>query len=156
MDMSDFFSRRSGGLAGGLPGGLKMAAIGLLVQQLMKHSRTGTNEMPAGEATPGGGIGDILGGLLGGGTSSMPGSAPGSMAGGLGGLLGGGGGLGGLIGGLSGMLGGLRSQGLGQEVDSWVSPGPNQQISPRHLEQSMDAADIDEAARHAGTDRETS
>ncbi len=163
--MSDFFSGRSGGggLAGGLPGGVKLAAIGLLVHQLMKHSNSAAGN--EGAATTGGGLGGLLGGLLGGGASPGPGATAGG--GGLGGLLGGGpgggglgallggGGLGGLLGGLGGMLGGLRNQGLGQHVDSWVSPGPNRQVSPQELERGFDPHELDEAARRAGTDRNT-
>ena len=153
--MSDFFSSRSGGgLSGGMSSAAKLAAGALLVHQLMKHARG--NAAPGTEAAGGGGLGGMLGGLLGG-------AGSGGMAGGLGSLLGGGGlgallgggGLGGLLGGLGGMLGNLRGQGLGQQVDSWVAPGPNQPVSPRDLEAGFDPADLDEAARHAGTDRNT-
>jgi uncharacterized protein YidB (DUF937 family) len=148
--MSGFLSGRSGGgMLGGVPNGVKMAAVAFLIQQLMKHGRGNDGTVPASNATTGsgggGGLGDILGGLLGGG--GMAGGA-----GGLGGMLGGGG-LGGLLGGLSGMLGGMRSQGLGQQVDSWVAPGANQQVSPQDLERHFDPQDLDEAAQHAGTDR---
>jgi uncharacterized protein YidB (DUF937 family) len=152
-------------LAGGLSGGVKMAAIGLLVHQLMKHSRgapaDGDPAREGAAATTGGGLGGLLGGLLGGGAQSTPGSASGGLGGllgggqsggGLGALLGGGG-LGALLGGLGGMLGGMRNQGLGQHVDSWVAPGPNRHPSPQELAASFDPHELDEAARHAGTDR---
>ena len=128
------FGKSGGGLAGGLSGGLKMAAVALLIQQLMKHSRSeaGTaSGAPAPQSAPpqgGGGLGDILGGLLGG-------------AGG------------GILGGLGGLLGGLRGHGLEQKVDSWVRPGPNQSVSADELSRAFDPKDLDEAARHAGTDR---
>ncbi|HWX51234.1 MAG TPA: YidB family protein [Roseomonas sp.] len=140
--MSGFFSGRSGGgLTGGLSNGVKMAAVALLVQQLMKHARQ-EGAAPAGpaQATPAGGtgglgdLGGLLGGLLGGG----------AMAGG-----------GGLLGGLAGMLGGLRSQGLGHQVDSWVGRGENQPVSPQDLERQFDPQDLDTAAREAGTDRQS-
>ena len=142
--MSGLFSGRpGGGLTGGLSNGVNMAAVALLIQQLMKHSRQ-ENAAPVapGQATPAGGrdeqggrggLGGLLGGLLGGG----------AMAGG-----------GGLLGGLAGMLGGLRSQGLGSQVDSWVGPGENQPVSPQDLERQFDPQDLDNAAREAGTDRQ--
>ena len=40
---------------------------------------------------------------------------------------------------LGGMLGGLRNGGLGREVDSWVSTGPNQPVSPQQLEMAIRA-----------------
>jgi uncharacterized protein YidB (DUF937 family) len=176
--MGDLFSGRGGGgITGNLPGGLKMAAVALLVQQLMKHAGSQQGSVaPAGQAgaqpgAQGGGIGDILGGLLRGGQGGLPGGAGlgggglggGGLGGLLGGLLGGGGmagglggnaGLGGLLGGLTGMLGGMRRQGLSEQVDSWVSPGANQPVDPRALEQSFDPQDLDDAAREAGTDRQ--
>lgn len=130
------FGRSGGGLTGGISGGIKMAAIALLVQQLMKHSQSGATEAQAQapQQSGGGGLGDILGGLLGGG---------------------GGAAAGGILGGLGGLLGGLRSQGLERHVDSWVQPGPNQQVSGDELSRAFDPRDLDAAAQHAGTDRGT-
>ena len=127
--------QQDGGLAGNLPSGLKMAAVALLVQQLMKHSQHGA---PQGQ---GGGVPADTSGMGGG------------FGGGLGGILGGG--LGGLLGGLGGLLGGLRNQGLGQHVDSWVGHGPNKPIGPQELERTIDPSELDQAARQAGTDRGT-
>jgi uncharacterized protein YidB (DUF937 family) len=137
--MSDgLFGRSGGGLAGGLSGGMKMAAIALLVQQLMKHSQSGATaaqgQAPMPQPSGGGGIGDILGGLLGGG---------------------GGAAAGGILGGLGGLLGGLRNQGLERHVDSWVRPGPNEQVSGDELSRAFDPRDVDAAAQQAGTDRGT-
>ncbi len=140
--MSEGLFGRSGGggLAGGLSGGMKMAAIALLVQQLMKHSQgqaseaSGASPVPQGQGGGGGGIGDILGGLLGGG---------------------GGAAAGGLLGGLGGLLGGLRNQGLDRHVNSWVQHGPNESVSPDELSRAFDPKDVDEAAQQAGTDRGT-
>jgi uncharacterized protein YidB (DUF937 family) len=186
------------GQSGGIGGTVKMAALALLLQQLMKHAGGGARAGTAGQGDVasggglgggmGGGLGGLLGGLLGGGATSgaaggsmggpMGGGAMagglgglltsvlGSLAGGSGGLLGGGaagsgmgggmggsGGLGGLLGGLGGLLGNMRGQGLSQQVDSWMAPGPNQPVSPQDLEASFDPQELDEAARHAGTDR---
>jgi uncharacterized protein YidB (DUF937 family) len=157
--MSDHVSGRSGGgLGGGLPSGVKLAAVALLIHQLMKHRQ--------GEAAPqgetGGGLGGLLGGLFGGASSSPPASQAGGLGGGssgglggvLGGLLGGGAG-GGLLGGLGGLLAGLRGHGLDQQVDSWVQPGANRPVSPQELERGFDPQELDEAAQRAGTDRGT-
>lgn len=158
--MSGFFSGRSGGgLAGGLPNGVKLAAVAFLIHQLMKQ-RGAADQAPGGMAPAGmgqgggGGLGDILGSLLGGAGGGGLGAGSGGMqGGGLGGLLAGGGGLGGLLGGLAGMLGGMRGRGLSQQVDSWVSPNENQPVSAQDLEQHFDPRDLDEAAQQAGTDR---
>jgi uncharacterized protein YidB (DUF937 family) len=165
--MSGFLSGRGGGLAGGLSGGVKMAAVGLLIHQLMKHAQSeraaGGDAPPSArdsDPTTGGGLGSILGGLFGGGTPAstggglggLLGGAPGSGGGGLGALLGGGG-LGALLGGLGGMLGGMREKGLGQHVDSWVSPGANQPVSARDIETAFDPRELDEAARRPGPTR---
>ena len=136
-----FGSASGGGIAGGLPTGVKLAAGAFLAHQLMKHgnSAAGTAGSPAG-----GGLSGMLGGLFGSGAPSS------GMGGALGGLLGGG-----ALGGLGGLLGNLRGQGLGREVDSWVSPGDNHPVAPAALEGAFDPQELDEAARHAGTDRGT-
>jgi uncharacterized protein YidB (DUF937 family) len=156
--MSDHFSGQSGGgLGGGLPNGVKLAAVALLIHQLMKHRQ--------GEAAPqaesGGGLGGLLGGLFGGRSSGAPASQAGGLgggsSGGLGGVLGGllGSAGGGLLGGLGGLLAGLRGHGLSQQVDSWVQPGSNRPVSPQELESGFDPQELDEAAQRAGTDRGT-
>lgn len=151
--MSGMFGGGSdSGVAGGLPNGVKLAAIALLAHQLMKHAQTGqdpANAGPAG-APAGGGLGGLLGGLLGGGGAASGGgaAASGGLGGALGGLLGGG-----ALGGLGGLLSSLRSHGLGPNVDSWVGPGENQPVAPKDLERTFDPKDLDEAARQAGTDR---
>lgn len=132
----------NGGIAGGLPTGVKMAAMALLAHQLMKHSQSGSD--PASADSAGGGLGGILGGLMGQGG----GAASGGMGGMLGGLLGGG-----ALSGLGGLLGNLRGQGLERHVDSWVGSGENHPVAPHELESAFHPEELDEAARHAGTDR---
>ena len=153
--MSGLFGGGSGkgGVAGGLPSAVKLAAAALLAHQLMKHARAepgGAHSEPTGA---GGGLGGLLGGLLGqGGPGAPTGTAGGGgFAGVLGGLLGGGA----LGGGLGGLLGGLRDQGLAHKVDSWVGHGENHPVAPHEVERAFDPSEIDEAARHAGTDRGT-
>ena len=86
-------------------------------------------------------IADVLGGL-----KQQPGAGPGqtNQQGGQGGVLGN---LGGLLSGASVgtvLSGGLRDlvehfkqNGHGQAADSWVKPGPNQQLAPDQLEQAI-------------------
>lgn len=166
--MSDLFSGRSasnlsGGLGGSLPSGVKMAAVALLIHQLMKHRQGQASPQTQAEAGAGGGLGGLLGGLFGGGAPGGQasgrggGMVGGQDAGGLGGVLGSllGGAGGGLLGGLGGLLSGMRGHGLGQQVDSWVAPGANQPIAPHELERSFDPRELEEAAQRAGTDRGT-
>jgi uncharacterized protein YidB (DUF937 family) len=133
-----------------------LAAAALLAHQLMQHAQAEQGAASA-EPTGGGGLGGLLGSLLGqgGGPSPTGGpGAPGGSGGGLGGVLGG---LlgGGALGGLGGLLGGLRDQGLGHKVDSWVGHGENHPVAPHEVERAFDPAELDEAARRAGTDRGT-
>ena len=156
-------SDNRGGLAGGLSGGLKLAAVALLVHQLMKHAQA---EQPTGQPAPGtpqsGSAGQgPWGQQTGGQDAASPGG--GMQGGGLGSILGGlfggggmaGGGLGGLLGGLGGLLAGARQHGLTSQVDSWVNHGPNQPASAQQLEPMFDPGAVEAAARHAGTDRGT-
>lgn len=132
-------------------------------------------QSPAGQPHPapaqqGGGLGDILGGVLGGGSGAtagggMGGGALGSilgavLGGGRGGQGGGGlGGLGGLLTGAGGMggLGSLIEQfgrnGQGQRVQSWVSTGANDSMSPADVEQALGPDTVDDLVRQSGMDR---
>jgi uncharacterized protein YidB (DUF937 family) len=126
---------------------------------------------------PGGGIGGLddllkggLGGLLGGLAGGAPqGRLPGGRAaapsggglddllkgglGGLGGLLAGGA-AGGVLGsGLDGLLKQLQQNGLGDVADSWVSKGPNKDISTNDLARSIGLDDIDALATRTGLSR---
>lgn len=97
------------------------------------------------------------------GRSVMPGSLPGGGDGGLlgqlGGLVSGGGGgnpLGGLLGGLVGggglaaVLDQFREKGYGEQVNSWVGQGQNQQLTPDQLEHALGADTIGQLAQHTG------
>ena len=102
-------------------------------------------------------IAEMLGGL-----KQEPGSGAGQnvQQGGVGGMLGN---LGGLLGGasagsvLSGGLGGLierfKQNGQGQVADSWVKPGPNQQLAPDQLEKAIGPDVLNTLSQQTGLSR---
>jgi uncharacterized protein YidB (DUF937 family) len=53
-------------------------------------------------------------------------------------------------GGLSGLLSKLRGNGLGSQVDSWVSTGPNEGVQPHQVEQGLGQDAVQQLATHAG------
>lgn len=83
---------------------------------------------------------------------ALPGakSGPGGLTGGLGGLLSG---LGG-AGALGALLNQLRSTGLGDQVDSWVRPGPNHLIAPEQLGESLGDETVEALTQETGMPRE--
>lgn len=103
-------------------------------------------------------IAEVLGGL-----KQEPAGGPdqNTQQGGLGGVLGK---LGGLLSGasvgsvLSGGLGDLverfKQNGQGQAADSWVKPGPNQQLGPVQLEQAIGPDVLNTLSQHTGLSRE--
>ena len=103
-------------------------------------------------------IAEVLGGL-----KQEPGGGPGqnNQQGGQGGVLGN---LGGLLGGASVgsvLSGGLRDlverfkqNGQGQAADSWVKPGPNQQLGPDQLEQAIGPDVLNTLSQQTGLSRE--
>jgi|tagenome__1003787_1003787.scaffolds.fasta_scaffold20815091_1 uncharacterized protein YidB (DUF937 family) len=164
------------GTQGGGMSPITMAILALLAYKGIKHLGAGQQPAPAPGGTPqrvpgnnpmntgapGGGLGDILGGLLGGNSASAGPAGSGGLGGDLGGLLKGG--LGGLLAGgaagsvLSGGLGGLLKQfqdnGQAQVANSWVSTGPNQDISESDLAKSIGTNDINALAQHTGLSRD--
>jgi len=164
------------GTQGGGMSPITMAILALLAYKGIKHLGAGQQPAPVPGGTPqrvpgnnpmntgapGGGLGDILGGLLGGNSASAGPAGSGGLGGDLGGLLKGG--LGGLLAGgaagsvLSGGLGGLLKQfqdnGQAQVANSWVSTGPNQDISESDLAKSIGTNDINALAQHTGLSRD--
>jgi uncharacterized protein YidB (DUF937 family) len=92
-----------------------------------------------------GGLGGLLGGLTGGGGMGSGGLLGGITGGGIGGML---------ANGLQELMGRLHQGGLGQQASSWVSQGPNEQVSPGQLRQAIDPALIDQLSQQTGLDRE--
>ncbi len=108
----------------------------------------------------------VIGGLMGGGaggasplqtvlTNMLAGGQPGAAAPqaqdqgyGAPGMAGGG--LGGLAGGLGGLVSAFQRAGLGQVMQSWISNGPNQQVSPQQLQNVFGPDQVQSMASQAG------
>jgi uncharacterized protein YidB (DUF937 family) len=152
---------------------ITMAMLALLAYKGIKHLSGGQQQpgpadnpqrLPPGNpmntGAPGGGLGDILGGLLGGGGRGVGGGGVGGgglgdlLKGGLGGLLAGGAAGSVLSGGLGGLLKQFQDNGQAQVANSWVSTGPNQDISESELAKSIGSDDIDALAQHTGLPRD--
>lgn len=126
---------QAGGL-GGMLGGVLSSALG-------------------GGQQSGGGLGGMLGGMLGGGNQAQAGQ------GGLGSMLGGNGAtLAALLpmafqliqsqGGLSGLAAKFQNAGMGDQVNSWVGTGANQDISGSNVAQAMGSDTIAQMAEKLG------
>lgn len=134
--------------SGGGMSPMTMAILALLAYKAVKHmtgsSASTAAPAPAPAPAPGGAAGGGLGGSLGGG--------------GLGGLLGSvlaGGAAGSILsGGLGDVLKQLQQSGQGEAANSWVSPGPNKQISPGDLANALGADQINHMMSQSGLSRE--
>jgi len=78
----------------------------------------------------------------------------GGLLGSLGGLLGAGGAGAVLNSGLGELVDRFKQAGHGDKADSWVQPGPNQDVAPTDLEQALGPQVIDAIARQTGLSRE--
>jgi len=129
-------SQSSGGMSP-----MTMAILALLAYKAVKHisgSSTATSApapTPAPAPAPGGSSGGGLGGLL---SGVLAGGAAGSI----------------LSGGLGDVLKQLQQNGHGDTANSWVSPGPNKQISPGDLAGALGADQIDHLTSQTGLSRE--
>jgi uncharacterized protein YidB (DUF937 family) len=142
---------------------ITMAILALLAYKAVKHigGSSQPDASPAAPPAPAPG-GTISGGGLSGGGLGGSGLGGALGGGGLGDLLKGG--LGGLLGGaaagsvISGGLGDLLKQfqqnGQGDTADSWVSPGPNKQISPGDLGKALGVDQINTLSSQTGLSRE--
>ena len=145
-------SAQSGGAqsSGGMSP-LTMAILGLLAWKAVKHlsgNQAGASPAPAPAPgnTAGGGITGGLGGL-GGGLGDV-------LKGGLGGLLAGGAAGSVISGGIGDLLKQLQQGGQGEAANSWVSNGPNKQISPGDLASALGADQINSLMSQSGLSRE--
>jgi uncharacterized protein YidB (DUF937 family) len=143
---------------------LAYKAYGKLAGRQAQPENVPAGRIPANQS--GGGLGDLLGGLLGGGAPNNPRGVPGGVnqtsvnqggrgdVGNLGGMLGGllaGGAAGGLVStGLQVLVESLQQRGQGEVADSWVSAGPNKQISPQALGDALGDDTVNSLAEQAG------
>lgn len=126
---------------------MTMAILALLAYKAVKHlsgSQSGATPAPSpGAGTAGepggGGLGGSLGDIL---------------KGGLGGLLAGGAAGSVISGGLGDLLRQFQQSGHGETANSWVSPGPNKQISPGDLASALGADQIDSLMSQSGLSRQ--
>jgi uncharacterized protein YidB (DUF937 family) len=131
---------------------ITMAILALLAYKAVKHiggSQPGASPAapppaPVNAGLPGG-LGG--GGLSGGGLGDL-------LKGGLGGLLGGAAAGSVISGGLGDLLKQFQQNGQGDTADSWVSPGPNKQISPGDLGKALGVDQINTLTSQTGLSRE--
>ena len=134
-----------GAPSGGGMSPMTMAILALLAWKAVKHlsgGQPGATPAPApvpGNVTAGGGMGGGLGDIL---------------KGGLGGLLAGGAAGSVISGGLGDLLRQFQQSGHGDTADSWVSQGPNKQISPDDLGRALGADQINALSSQSGLSRE--
>jgi uncharacterized protein YidB (DUF937 family) len=125
---------------------MTMAILALLAFKAVKHlggSQPGATPAPApspggataGGTSGGGGLGDVLKGGLGG---LLAGGAAGSV----------------ISGGLGDLLKQFQQNGQGETANSWVSPGPNKQISSGDLASALGADQISNLMSQSGLSRE--
>jgi len=138
--------------SGGGMSPMTMAILALLAYKAVKHlsgSSSGASPAPA-PSSGGGGVGG--GGSLGGG--SLGGGLGDVLKGGLGGLLAGGAAGSVISGGLGDLLKQLQQSGHGETASSWVSQGPNKQISPNDLASALGADQINSLMSQSGLSRQ--
>jgi uncharacterized protein YidB (DUF937 family) len=129
----------SSGARGGMSP-MTMAILGLLAWKAFRHfggnQQGGPAPAPstANTGAGGGGLGDLLKGGLGG---LLAGGAAGSV----------------ISGGLGDLLRQFQDSGHGDTANSWVSPGPNRQISPDDLGRALGADQIDMLSSQTGLPR---
>lgn len=128
---------------------MTMAILALLAWKTVKHF---TANQPGATPTqapqlPGNVTAGLPGGSSGGGLSDV-------LKGGLGGLLAGGAAGSVLSGGLGDLLNQFQQKGQGDAANSWVSNGPNKQISPGDLASALGADQIDHLVSQSGMSRD--
>jgi uncharacterized protein YidB (DUF937 family) len=122
---------------------MTMAILGLLAWKAVKHftaNQSGASPAPApgtnaGGATGGGGLGDVLKGGLGG---LLAGGAAGSV----------------ISGGLGDLLKQFQQSGQSDAANSWVSNGPNKEISTGDLAKALGADQINSLMSQSGLSRD--
>ncbi|HEY0329579.1 MAG TPA: YidB family protein [Rhodopseudomonas sp.] len=132
---------------------ITMAILALLAYKAVKH--IGGNDQQAPQPAPTRTSVPPAGNTV---NAGLPGSGGGGLGdllkGGLGGLLAGGAAGGILSGGLGDLLRQFQQSGHGDTANSWVSPGPNRQISPNDLATALGADQINTLTSQTGLSRE--
>jgi uncharacterized protein YidB (DUF937 family) len=123
---------------------MTMAILGLLAWKAIKHFSGNQANVPAGSAPS---SGNPAGGGTGGGLGDV-------LKGGLGGLLAGGAAGSVISGGLGDLLKQFQQQGHGEAANSWVSNGPNKQISPDDLGRALGADQLNALSAQSGLSRD--
>jgi uncharacterized protein YidB (DUF937 family) len=127
---------------------MTMAILGLLAWKAVKHlSSSQPGASPAAAPSPGNVNAALPGGGIGGGLGDV-------LKGGLGGLLAGGAAGSVISGGLGDLLKQFQQNGHGDTANSWVSPGPNKQISPGDLAGALGADQINSLMSQSGLSRD--
>lgn len=129
---------------------MTMAILGLLAWKAVKHfsgSQPGAAPKPAPAPAPGNITASLPGGSASGGLGDI-------LKGGLGGLLAGGAAGSVLSGGLGDLLNQFQQKGHGETANSWVSNGPNKQISPGDLANALGADQIESLSSQSGLSRD--
>jgi uncharacterized protein YidB (DUF937 family) len=134
-------SAQSGG--GGMSP-MTMAILGLLAWKTIKHFSGNQANSTAGPAPSSGNPAD---GGTGGGLGDL-------LKGGLGGLLAGGAAGSVISGGLGDLLKQFQQHGQGETANSWVSNGPNKQISPDDLGRALGADQLNALSAQSGLSRD--
>ncbi|HEX2634489.1 MAG TPA: YidB family protein [Bradyrhizobium sp.] len=120
---------------------MTMAILGLLAWKAIKHfsGNQPNATAPSSGNSAGGGMGGGLGDVL---------------KGGLGGLLAGGAAGSVISGGLGDLLKQFQQHGQGDAANSWVSNGPNKQISPDDLGRALGADQLNALSAQSGLSRD--
>ncbi len=122
---------------------ITMAVLGYLAYKGIKHLSASNAAPAAGTQTSSGGFGGFLNGGLGG-----------LLNGGIGNLIASGSAGAALSNGLGAVLQQFQQNGQGDKVNSWVSTGPNKDISEQELAKSLGDDDINSLSQHTGMSRD--
>jgi uncharacterized protein YidB (DUF937 family) len=130
---------------------MTMAILASLAYKAVKHfggNQSGSSPAAPAPSPVNAGLPGGLGGALGGGGLGD------LLKGGLGGLLAGGAAGSVISGGLGDLLNQFQQSGHGDAANSWVSPGPNKQISPGDLASALGADQINTLTSQTGMSRD--
>jgi uncharacterized protein YidB (DUF937 family) len=140
--------------SGGGMSPMTMAILALLAYKAVKHLGGSQPAATPASVPPSGGSANTSVPSSGGTGGGNMGGLGGLLTGGLGGLLAGGAAGSVISGGLGDLLKQFQQNGHGETADSWVSPGPNKQISPGDLASALGADQISGLMSQTGLSRD--